>query len=99
MLQLVFDSLDADGSGGVSLEELVGFTKHPVNRMCMRLFAATRSAGVTLEQLFRDLDEDNSGTLEFKEFCTLCRERLKMVDSRAHLMLLFQAVDDDGSGG
>jgi len=100
-LHVVFDSLDEDGSGDISIDELVAFVADPTIRMRGRIRAA--AAGVSagkdgLSEILGECDKDGSGEISYNEFKLMCRARLKLLDGDIHLRAVFDAVDKNGSG-
>merc|ERR1712137_1479819 len=61
--------------------------------------AAYKAGGSDWANLFRHLDKDNSGFIEFEEFRDMCRRVLKL-STKDHnddeLLQVFMAVDADG---
>jgi len=98
LLRVVFDSLDMDSSGDISIEELVEFVADPNERMRARLKRAVRETGNDWRKIVKEHDLDNSGQISFSEFRRLCHYRLKMLDRDVHLRQVFKAVDEDQSG-
>mmetsp|Transcript_76975 Transcript_76975/g.249397 ORF Transcript_76975/g.249397 Transcript_76975/m.249397 type:complete len:809 (-) Transcript_76975:45-2471(-) len=95
----IFQSIDADGSGEVAIEELVSFISDPVDRMRTRLRAAAeeRSPG-NWAKLFEEQDEDGSGELDYTEFRAMCRGVLRVLDNDYSLRAVFKHVDSSGDG-
>jgi len=96
-LRAVFRSLDADQSGAIEIEELVGFLADPVGRMMQRLIKAAR-AMPDWEAFVAKQDRDGSGLIEWREFVEMCRRRFNILDDETQLAMVFEALDADGSG-
>lgn len=97
-LRVVFESLDEDGSGEVSVEELLQYVADPGQRMRTRLKNAVESMGSDWARLLHEQDKDGSGQISFDEFRDFCRLQLKLLDHNVHLQAVFSSVDDDNSG-
>merc|ERR1712048_752417 len=85
-IRAVFRQIDEDGSGEISCEELEYFLSHESLRRYMEALNITTE---DTDMLFRLLDLDGSGIIDFEEFCTGCM-RLKG-EARAfdvHVLLL-----------
>jgi len=50
-----------------------------------------------IERIFKSIDTDNSGTIEYSEFVAASIDRKKML-SKKRLERVFQMFDKDGSG-
>lgn len=86
-LRALFESLDADRSGTVTVEELrEGLRKQ-----------GSAVAAAEVEALLKQLDVDSTGTLDWDEFiaATLHQSHLEREEN---LMRAFQTFDADGSG-
>ncbi|CAE7327902.1 Cacna1c, partial [Symbiodinium necroappetens] len=65
-LQKLFDRIDGDGSGELTLQELIqGARRDPVFQSRLRVMDIDEN---DLQQLFRMIDVDGSGTIEVAEF-------------------------------
>lgn len=51
-----------------------------------------------LRQMIREVDADDSGTIDFAEFLTLMARKIKTTDSEAEIVEAFKVFDKDGSG-
>lgn len=78
-----FDAIDIDGSGNIDYDEL--FEELQENR-----------SSIT-DALFRLIDEDSSGTIEFNEFVRLCATYC-VYSKEEILKFCFDCFDKDGSG-
>ena len=83
-----FALFDKDGGGTIDAEELGSLM---------------RALGHSLEQheideLVKRADADNSGEIDFGEFCALMAEELMKFDDRAELKLIFDKLDHSGNG-
>ena len=83
-----FALFDKDGGGTIDAEELGSLM---------------RALGHSLEQheideLVKRADADNSGEIDFAEFCALMAEELMKFDDRAELKLIFDKLDHSGNG-
>ena len=103
-LQKFFDSHDSDGNGSLSRKEFIGMAKD---------LGLDTTAG-ELKHMFKLMDIDQSGSIEFKEFVqwyedTTDGEMLKRVKGimgndkksvrqRKILKVMFGRIDQDGSG-
>jgi len=98
LLRLVFESLDMTGVGEISIEDMIHFVADPSERMRRRLNQAVLETGGTLNRLLIESNRDRNSVLNFTEFATMCRDKLKMLDSNIHLRAIFQSIDTDKSG-
>eukprot|EP00928_Gymnodinium_smaydae_P009085 TRINITY_DN13356_c0_g1_i1.p1 TRINITY_DN13356_c0_g1~~TRINITY_DN13356_c0_g1_i1.p1 ORF type:complete len:400 (+),score=90.72 TRINITY_DN13356_c0_g1_i1:79-1278(+) len=60
--------------------------------------AATSVGGPDWQTLFREVDEDGTGKIEWGEFLSMCRKQLQLTERSNHLRVLFESLDEDGSG-
>lgn len=85
-LLTVFNQIDEDGSGSVSLSELSG---------------ALKKAGIdgaeNMEALLRDMDANGDGQIDYKEFAAAAIS-LNIGKYQDELWQLFHDMDKDGSG-
>ncbi len=81
-----FKVFDADGSGGISAEELA---------QVMRELGQNPS-DTELRDMIKEVDVDLSGTIDFEEFKTLMVSA--QGDRKSRLKLAFSVFDEDGSG-
>ena len=51
-----------------------------------------------LKKMMEEVDKDNSGAIEFTEFCHLMAKNMKDADNEEDLMEAFKIFDADGSG-
>jgi len=72
-LQRVFEELDVNNSGKLSLDE---FENHLSDERAMAYFSAVKLDVSEVPRLFRLMDTDNSGSVDIEEFIVGC-ERLK----------------------
>ena len=82
-----FNLFDTDGSGSIDVKELK---------------AAMRALGfqvkkAEIRQMIADLDKDESGAIEFDEFCDLMKGRISGRDSREEIMKVFELFTDENS--
>ncbi|XP_057470102.1 calcium-dependent protein kinase 29-like [Actinidia eriantha] len=86
-LKQTFNSMDTDGSGTITLEELkVGLHK-----------LGSKLTESEIEALMEAADVDKSGTIDYIEFITATMHRHKL-EQEEHLYKAFQFFDKDGSG-
>ncbi|GFZ10483.1 calcium-dependent protein kinase 29 [Actinidia rufa] len=86
-LKQTFNSMDTDGSGTITLEELkVGLHK-----------LGSKLTESEIEALMEAADVDKSGTIDYIEFITATMHRHKL-EKEEHLYKAFQYFDKDGSG-
>ncbi|KAL2895315.1 Calcium-dependent protein kinase 29 [Bienertia sinuspersici] len=86
-LKEMFNNMDSDRSGTITLEEL----KHGLARLGSRL---TESE---IKQLMEAADVDKSGTIDYMEFITATMHRHRL-DKEENLYNTFQYFDKDNSG-
>lgn len=51
-----------------------------------------------LRQMIKEVDADDSGTIDFAEFLTLMARKMKTQDSEAEIQQAFKVFDTDNSG-
>jgi len=83
-----FDLFDQDGNNAISKEEL---------GVVMRRLGLNPSDS-ELKDMIREHDLDESGQIEFGEFCHLLAQRMEGEDKEEHLKAAFRTFDQDGSG-
>ena len=87
-LDYIFKSLDKNGDGLLSLEELLeGYNKVFGLSMSKEQVAA----------IFHQIDTDGSGTIDYSEFVAASIDRKKML-SKKKLEKVFEMFDTDNSG-
>lgn len=70
-----------------------------VRNLKMRLKkAASIVGGNDWRGFFHSCDPDQSGNIDWEEFLVMCREKLHLNDKESHLQILFDKLDEDGSG-
>lgn len=99
-LRIVFRSLDTDGSGSISQDELVSFVADPLARMRAHLRAA---AGLQTSeewgQFLREQDDSGTGKLDWSRFRALCRDTLRVVDGEEQLWTVYKALATQSQSG
>ncbi|VFQ95483.1 unnamed protein product [Cuscuta campestris] len=86
-LKEMFKSMDTDGSGTITLEELKqGLAKQ-----------GTKLSEYEVKQLMEAADADGNGTIDYEEFITATMHMNRM-DREEHLYTAFQYFDKDNSG-
>ncbi len=83
-----FDLFDTDGGGSIDPKEL----KEAMNSLGLE----TRNQ--TIYQMISDLDADNSGSIEFKEFLDLMTARMSDRDTKEDIKKVFRIFDESNSG-
>jgi Ca2+-binding EF-hand superfamily protein len=79
--------------------ELMDTDEETIIRVRMRLrHAAGIVGGTDWRQFFLDCDPDGNQVLDWDEFLTMCRDKLHLADRDNHLRILFDRLDEDGSG-
>jgi len=79
--------------------EVLDTDEETIGRVKMRLRqAASIVGGHDWRQFFHDFDADGSGSIDWDEFLALCREKLHLADRDNHLRILFDRLDEEGSG-
>ena len=101
----VMEHLDADGDGGVSIQEFVGLVWERKLVLLRKKFTAAAyvKGGLDLKALFNQYDPDRSGALDFVEFRKAVRKTGGVAFTQQHvsdkeLRSLFDHVDTDGGG-
>ena len=84
-LREVYDAVDADGSGAVSIEELESLFAH----------AGMAVDGAELREMMAEIDADNSGQLEFVEFL----DAITQIGRRARAALRARDAGARNGGG
>jgi len=91
MLRKIFDSFDTSGKGSISTATIGSiFT-----------IMGLKVSDEALQKIIADVDDDGSGELEFKEFCTLAAQFLieeDMEQMEKELTEAFRIFDKEGNG-
>ena len=89
-LERAFRKIDLNGDGKLTKEELVdGF---------VQFFGKNKDAAKEeVNTIFRNVDNDNNGYIEYEEFIRACIDKEKLLDDN-YLKLAFNFFDADGSG-
>lgn len=83
-----FDLFDQDGNNAISKEEL--------GTVMRRL--GLNPTDEELRDMIREHDQDESGQIEFGEFCDMLAQRMEGDDKEESLRAAFRTFDQDGSG-
>jgi centrin-1 len=83
-----FDLFDTDGGGSIDPKEL----KEAMNSLGLE------TKNQTIYQMITDLDSDNSGAIEFKEFLDLMTARMSDRDTKEDIRKVFRIFDEDNKG-
>lgn len=83
-----FDLFDEDGNNAISKEELENVMKK----------LGLNPTDDELRDMIREHDTDESGQIEFEEFCELLAQRMEGEDKEENLRAAFRTFDQDGSG-
>jgi len=83
-----FQIFDKDGDGSITTKEL---------GTVMRSLGQIPSEE-TLTQMIQEVDQDGSGTIDFKEFLGLMEKKLRENDTEDELIEAFKVFDRDGNG-
>lgn len=79
--------------------ELLDTDGETISRVKVRLRqAASIVGGKDWAQFFLECDPDGSGSIDWDEFLAMCREKLHLAERDNHLKILFDRLDEDGSG-
>eukprot|EP00829_Urostomides_striatus_P010151 TRINITY_DN2333_c0_g1_i7.p1 TRINITY_DN2333_c0_g1~~TRINITY_DN2333_c0_g1_i7.p1 ORF type:complete len:457 (-),score=119.21 TRINITY_DN2333_c0_g1_i7:50-1348(-) len=88
-LEKTFKSIDENGDGRLSREELIkGYTK---------LYESEQRAILEVDQLLKQVDADSSGSIDYSEFLVAAANS-KNLCSKANVKQAFDLFDSDGSG-
>merc|ERR1711953_26342 len=84
----MFQMFDKDGDGTISTKELG---------------AVLRSLGLNpgqdeIDEMIEETDRDNSGAIDFREFCSLMVKREREKETVEDLKQAFRVFDKDGNG-
>jgi len=96
-LKAIFNSLDSDGTGFVSIEEIVAFVQGPVEHIRVRMRAAAQARGGDDWEHVIGL-QSSDGYIDFPQFRTLCREVLGLDERDSHLRAVFAQLDYERCG-
>ncbi len=83
-----FGLFDKDGRGEISTKELITVLRALGNNPTEE----------ELEIMINEVDEDGSGTIDFKEFLEMMAKKLNDIDIEAELSDSFRVFDIDGNG-
>jgi len=83
-----FNLFDKDGDGKITTKEL---------SVVMRSLGQ-KPTEAELKDMIREVDIDNSGTIEFGEFITMMSKKLASSDAETELKEAFKTFDRDGDG-
>lgn len=83
-----FQAFDKDGNGSISTKEL---------GTVMRSLGQNLSEA-EIKQMIEIVDEDKSGTIDFKEFLNLMARNMKIINKEEELLDALNTLDQDGSG-
>jgi len=83
-----FNLFDKDGDGTITTKEI---------GTVMRTLGQNPTE-VELNEMIKEVDADNSGTIEFSEFLNLMAQKLKDTDIDEEMIEAFKVFDKDGSG-
>ena len=87
-LKEMFKTMDTDGSGAITFEEL---------REGLRRYGSTELRDSEVRDLMEAADVDNSGTIDYDEFIA-ATVHMNKLDREEHLLAAFSYFDKDGSG-
>ena len=88
-LQMVFKQLNKNQDGKLSYEELlIGFQEH---------MGQYESSKESVDRIFKLIDVDNSGAIDFSEFVTATVDRENLL-SESKLRMAFRYYDKDDGG-
>lgn len=83
-----FGLFDRDGTGSISVDEL---------RAVLRSLGKNPTES-ELREMIREVDEDDSGTIEFPEFLTMMVRKVKAPDTQDELVNAFRVFDYEENG-
>lgn len=83
-----FQIFDKDGDGSITTKEL---------GTVMRSLGQNPS-DEDLQQMIAEVDQDKSGTIDFREFLGLMAKKMKETDTEEDLIEAFKVFDRDGNG-
>ena len=98
-LNKVFKQIDINHDGLLTLDELqegINSSFHLILKGYNKVFGLSLEMS-EIERIFKSIDTDNSGTIEYSEFVAASIDRKKML-SKKRLERVFQMFDKDGSG-
>jgi len=87
-LREAFGLFDKDGDGTITLKELTS----------VMASLGQDPTDEELRQMIREVDNDNSGSIEFEEFCVLMAKNMTDRDNEEDLKEAFKIFDADSSG-
>lgn len=87
-IKAVFDSFDKDGNKSISSKELGA-----VMKACGQNLSKDQ-----LDNLMKAVDTNNSGCIDFSEFCTMMVSAMNAKPSEDDMLEAFKACDKDGNG-
>lgn len=83
-----FSLFDKDGDGTISTKEL---------GTVMRALGQNPTEA-EIQDMIKDVDKDNSGSIEFKEFLELMQKKMTDTDTEDEIKEAFRVFDRDGDG-
>lgn len=85
-LQLSFEALDTSGDGQIGMEELI---------VAFKAFSV--DAKKEVEEIFKEVDLDKNGTIEFSEWVVASIDKRQLLTDEK-LKIAFSIFDKDGGG-
>jgi hypothetical protein len=95
LLHSLFEELDHDGSGSISVAELA--TGLMQRQPGSRADAASRQRFLLLKEVLQRMDLDGDGQVDAEEFGELMLRLRRLHEGRARLLTYLQPVDADGN--
>ena len=95
-LKIIFDLLDVDKSGNISLQELRTFAERSQKRPSKK--EEEEGIDIAIDEIWRQLDKDNSGFLEVDEIIQFIKDYMGETVTEEEAKLFIKENDTNSDG-